>query len=62
MQRRISRVKLEEQGVVTKCSEEVPPYYFSLTVFGNLEVFVRGHSMATLTTLDISEGGGLKKE
>ena len=25
--------------MVMKCSEEVLPYYFGLTIFGNLEVF-----------------------
>jgi len=25
--------------VVTKCSEEVPPHQFELTMFGNSEVF-----------------------
>jgi len=39
MQRKIPKVGLKEQGVVTKCSGEVPPHYFGLTVFGNSEVF-----------------------
>jgi len=39
VQRRILGVGLEDQGVVTKCSGEVPPHYISLTMFGNLEVF-----------------------
>jgi len=39
MQRRIPGVELKEQGVVTKCLEEVLPHHFGLTVFGNLEVF-----------------------
>jgi len=39
MQRRIPGVELEEWKVVTKCLGEVLPYYFGLTIFGNLEVF-----------------------
>jgi len=39
VQRRIPGVELEEWGVAAKCSGEVLSYPFSLTMFGNLEVF-----------------------
>ena len=46
-QRRIPGVGLEEQGVVTKCSGEVLPHHFGLTIFGNLEVFFVSFSLVS---------------
>ena len=45
MQRQISEVGLEEQGVVAKCLEKVLSHHFGLTIFGNLEVFFVSFSL-----------------
>ena len=39
VQRKTPGVGLEEWRAVAKCSGEVPPHHFSLTIFGNLEDF-----------------------
>jgi len=39
IQRKTPGVRLEEWGIVAKWLKEVPSYYFTLTIFGDLEVF-----------------------